>query len=135
MRAHISIDVKDIPGSTAFYRRVFGVEPQKQAADYAKFDLTAPALNFSMQSRPGRPASRVGHFGIEVDSPEELSRWQERLEAAGFLKRVETQTACCFARQDKLWTEDPDGNAWEVFYVHEQLPVHASASLDGQCCP
>ena len=135
MRAHISIDVRDVSSSVGFYRRVFDVEPQKQAADYAKFDLTEPALNFSMQSREGRAASRVSHFGIEVGSVGELSKWQRRLESAGLLKRIETQTACCFARQDKLWMEDPDGNAWEVFYVHEQLPVRGSASHEGKCCP
>jgi catechol 2,3-dioxygenase-like lactoylglutathione lyase family enzyme len=134
MRAHVSIDVKDVTRSVEFYKKVFGEGPQKQAEDYAKFDLQNPSLNFSMQSRRGLPASRVSHFGIEVGSSGELSQWQERLQAQGLVKRVETQTACCFARQDKLWLEDPDGNAWEVFYVHEQLPIQAGASNGGPCC-
>jgi catechol 2,3-dioxygenase-like lactoylglutathione lyase family enzyme len=135
MRAHVSLDVQNTDRSVDFYRKLFGQEPQKQAKDYAKFDLKNPPLNFAMQSRPGLPASRVSHFGIEVGSPGELSLWRERLQAEGLVKREETQTACCFARQDKLWAEDPDGNAWEVFYVYEQLPVQAFASNGGQCCP
>ena len=42
--------------SVAFYEKVFGVPPQKQTADYAKFDLIEPALNFSLLSRPGESA-------------------------------------------------------------------------------
>lgn len=135
MRTHISIDVADVADSVEFYKKIFGQEPQKQTGGYAKFDLKNPALNFSMQSHPGFPVSKVSHFGIEVDSLEELNQWQARLQAEGLVKRVETQTACCFARQDKIWFEDPDHNAWEVFYVYEQLPVHASAVKEGQCCP
>lgn len=135
MRAHISIDVRDVTESAAFYGKVFGKEPQKKTSDYAKFDLQKPSLNLSMQSHPGFPASRVSHFGIEVDSLEELSQWRERLQAEGLVKRVEAQTACCFARQDKLWLEDPDGNAWEVFYVHEQLPLDPSNRKSAPCCP
>ena len=88
-----------------------------------------------MQSHEGHPASRVNHLGIEVGSPAELNQWQQKLQSQGLVKRVETQTACCFARQDKLWFEDPDGNAWEVFYVYEQLPVHSSQVKDSACCP
>ncbi len=78
--------------------------------------------------------SRVNHLGIEVDSPNDLKEWQKRLESLGIIKKIETQTACCFARQDKLWFEDPNGNAWEVFYVYEQLPIHPSAIKDSPCC-
>jgi catechol 2,3-dioxygenase-like lactoylglutathione lyase family enzyme len=135
MRPHLSIDVQSVERSVEFYEKVFGLKPQKQSDRYAKFDLQKPALNFSMQSHEGHPASRVNHLGIEVDSPADLALWQERLQAQGLVKRVETQTSCCFARQDKLWFEDPDGNAWEVFHVYEQLPVHPSAMKDSQCCP
>jgi catechol 2,3-dioxygenase-like lactoylglutathione lyase family enzyme len=135
MRTHISIDVAEVRDSVEFYKKIFGQDPQKQTEGYAKFDLKNPALNFSMRSHKGFPASRVSHFGIEVDSLEELNRWQARLQTEGLVKRVETQTACCFARQDKIWFEDPDHNAWEVFYVYEQLPIRASAANKGQCCP
>jgi catechol 2,3-dioxygenase-like lactoylglutathione lyase family enzyme len=50
MRPHISFDVRDVAQSVAFYEKVFGVKPQKKVADYAKFDLKTPALNFSLVS-------------------------------------------------------------------------------------
>lgn len=130
MRPHISINVKNVAKSVEFYKKVFGVEPQKQTSDYAKFDLKAPALNFAMQS--GGTPSRVSHLGIEVETPEEVAAWEERLRAAGVLKAVEKDSDCCYARQDKAWFADPDGNAWEVFHVYEQLPI-AEDEEKGSC--
>lgn len=132
MRPHISIDVRDVRESVEFYRRVFGVPPQKQTAGYAKFDLREPPVNFSLLSAGDR-ISRVNHFGIEVDSPAELERWETRLREHGLIAAVERETDCCFAVQDKLWVRDPDGNRWEVFRVLEQLPV-PTAEEERSCC-
>ncbi len=134
MRPHISLDVRNVPESAAFYQKVFGVAPQKQTADYAKFDLDRPALNLSLVSTSGE-LSRVNHLGIEVESMEEIAAWKARLIDAGVLTRVEEDVACCFARQDKLWFTDPDGNPWEVFTVHEQLPVSGPLAQTGCCVP
>jgi catechol 2,3-dioxygenase-like lactoylglutathione lyase family enzyme len=134
MRPHISLDVRDVSKSVAFYEKVFGVKPQKQAADYAKFDLESPALNFSLVSSTGA-VSTVDHLGIEVEKVEEIAEWKARLQEQGILQKVEEDIACCFARQDKLWFTDPDGNAWEIFTVHEQLAVTGSLSQTGCCVP
>jgi catechol 2,3-dioxygenase-like lactoylglutathione lyase family enzyme len=75
----------------------------------------------------------VNHLGIEVESAAEIATWKRRLQEQGILEKVEEDVACCFARQDKLWFTDPDGNAWEVFTVHEQLPVAGSLKESG-CC-
>lgn len=134
MRPHLSLDVQNVPASVAFYQKVFGIPHQKQTHDYAKFDVTQPSLNLSLVFSTGRISS-VDHLGIEVDSIEEIAVWKERLQVAGILDRVEENTACCFARQDKLWFSDPDGNAWEVFVIHEQLPVSEALSNTGCCIP
>lgn len=134
MRPHLSLDVRYVPSSVEFYQKVFGVSPQKQTLDYAKFDLSTPALNLSLVSSTGRISS-VNHLGIEVHSLDEIARWRERLQGAGILGKVEEGTTCCFARQDKLWFTDPDGNAWEVFIVHEQLGVDGPLGQTGCCIP
>lgn len=134
MRPHISVNVRDVRQSVDFYRRVFGTPPQKQTAQYAKFDLVRPPLNFSLVSA-GRHISRVNHLGIEVDSPAELARWETHLREQGLLDDVERATDCCFAVQDKLWFTDPDGNQWEVFLVLEQLPVHGDEAQQSCCLP
>lgn len=134
MRPHLSLDVRDVAKSVAFYEKVFGVKPQKQATDYAKFNLKAPALNFSLVSSTGLVSS-VDHLGIEVGTAQEIAEWKARLQDEGILERVEDNIACCFARQDKLWFTDPDGNAWEIFTVHEQLPITGALSQTGCCVP
>jgi catechol 2,3-dioxygenase-like lactoylglutathione lyase family enzyme len=134
MKPHISLNVRAVPASVGFYQRLFGTAPQKQTADYAKFDLIAPALNFSLVSSAGGISS-VNHLGIEVETPDELAAWKARLEDQGLITRVEDNNICCFARQDKLWVADPDGNAWEVFLVREQLPVTGLLRNTGCCVP
>src|SRR4051812_37646711 len=101
MRVHLSIDVSDVAKSVSFYSKVFGVLPQKQSIDYAKFDLKSPPFNFSMQSAPDKAPSRVSHLGIEVDSTQDVDDWRAKLETLGFVTRPEENTECCFARQDK----------------------------------
>jgi catechol 2,3-dioxygenase-like lactoylglutathione lyase family enzyme len=134
MRPHLSLDVRNITESVEFYQKVFGITPQKQACDYAKFDLTDPAFNLSLVSSTGR-ISAVNHLGIEVDSVADIAAWIERLQRHRIIERVEENVACCFARQDKIWFADPDGNAWEVFTVHEQLSVTGPVSTTGCCAP
>ena len=134
MRAHLSLDVRNVPASVEFYQKVFGVAPQKQTTDYAKFDLTTPALNLAFVSSTGR-VSAVNHLGIEVESAGDIAGWKQRLQEQGILEKIEEGVACCFARQDKLWFTDPDGNAWEVFTVHEQLAVEGSIAQTGCCVP
>ncbi len=53
MRLHLSLDVRSVPESVEFYQKVFGITPQKQTSDYAKFDLSRPALNLSLVSSTG----------------------------------------------------------------------------------
>jgi len=132
MRPHISLDVRNVPASVEFYQKVFGVAPQKQTTDYAKFDLIAPALNFALVSSTGAVRA-VNHLGIEVESADDIASWKQRLQEQGILEKVEEDLACCFARQDKLWFTDPDGNPWEVFTVHEQLAVTGTLKNTG-CC-
>lgn len=129
MRPHVSINVSDVGKSVEFYKRVFGLEPQKQTMNYTKFDL--PILNFTMQSGEHRKISQVNHLGIEVSSTDEVKGWESRLIQSGVLTTAEEGTNCCYAKQDKVWFQDPDGNALEVFVVHHQLPVtNPEGSLD-----
>ena len=77
----------------------------------------------------------MDHLSNEVETVEEISQWKARLQHEDILERVEDNVACCFARQDKLWFADPEGNVWEVFTVHEQLAVKGRLSQTGCCVP
>ena len=127
MRYHLSLHVKDLDESIALYSIVFATPPQKRTSGYAKFDLWQPPINLSLLTAKDRPPTRVSHMGVEVDSAESLESFRERLEGKGITTTDEKNSTCCFARQDKVWFSDPDGNPWEIFVVYEQLPIPENA--------
>jgi catechol 2,3-dioxygenase-like lactoylglutathione lyase family enzyme len=136
LRPHISIDVQDITRSREFYQLLFGLEPEKIRPGYVKFSLTEPALNFTLNERgEAKGKGPLNHLGIEVASSRDVLEAQLRLENAGLMTREENNTNCCYALQDKIWINDPDGNQWEIFTVtmsddEGEIPVKAS----GTCC-
>ena len=131
LKPHLSLDASDLEASVAFYTKLFGVEPIKRRPGYAKFDLASPSLNLALVEHA--PSGRnVNHFGIQVDSSEAVQAAHAHLQQVGLLDLVETDTTCCYARQDKVWAADPDGNRWEVFVVLEDADRMKEA--DGSCC-
>ena len=132
LKAHLAINVSSVTESVDFYRRVFGVEPSKVRAGYAKFDVQNPPLNFTLNEN--RPAGRgaLSHLGIQVGSTEDVLAVRARWMEAGLKTEDEMRTDCCYAVQDKAWVRDPDGNSWEVFVVLEDnLPERADRAA---CC-
>jgi hypothetical protein len=57
-----------------------------------------------------------------------------RFKAAGLKTLTEENTECCYALQDKVWVEDPDGNSWEVFVVKGDAPEMGKAVAARGCC-
>lgn len=133
LKPHVSLNVSDVEASVAFYEKAFGVKATKRRPGYAKFDLAEPSLNLTMQEAP-RTGLNAAHFGVQVTSTDDVVAARSRFEAAGLATRVEENTSCCYAVQDKVWVEDPDGNAWEVFVVKTDADVMHDAPADGACC-
>ena len=128
---HVSLNVSNVDASVAFYERVFAVGATKRRPGYAKFDLQSPSLNLTMQEAP-RTGVNASHFGIQVASPEDVAQAWTRFKEAGLETYTEKNTQCCYALQDKVWVEDPDGNAWEVFVVKGDAAVISSKGP--ACC-
>lgn len=122
LKPHVSLNVSNIDASVAFYEKAFGVTATKRRPGYAKFDLQLPSLNLTMQEAP-RTGVNASHFGVQVAATEDVIEAKGRFEAAGLKTLTEENTACCYALQDKVWVEDPDGNSWEVFVVKADAPV------------
>jgi catechol 2,3-dioxygenase-like lactoylglutathione lyase family enzyme len=133
LKAHVSLNVSNIERSVAFYEKAFGVPATKRRPGYAKFDLESPSLNLSMSEGP-RTGVNASHFGIQVAGTEDVLEAKARFEALGLTTFSEEDTSCCYAIQDKVWVEDPDGNAWEVFVVKADAPV-MSVAPSGCCAP
>jgi catechol 2,3-dioxygenase-like lactoylglutathione lyase family enzyme len=133
LKPHLSLNVSNIDRSVAFYEKAFGVNATKRRPGYAKFDLEQPSLNLTMTEAP-RTGVNASHFGIQVASTDDVTEARARFEAVGLLTLTEEDTACCYAVQDKVWIEDPDGNSWEVFVVKGDAPV-MKADASSCCAP
>lgn len=124
---HLSLRVTDLSRSLSFYEAFFGVPPHKVRPGYANFDLAEPPLKFALNESPMEPGKGpLDHLGFQVQSAAEVERAKERLKAAGLATFDETDTTCCYAKQDKIWVHDPDGNEWEVYVITDDLPDFAA---------
>jgi catechol 2,3-dioxygenase-like lactoylglutathione lyase family enzyme len=133
LKAHVSIRVKSLARSIPFYRKMFGIEPSKVRAGYAKFDVAEPPLNFSLNELPFPEGGSLSHLGIQLASTQDVLALRERWIRAGLAPRDEMKAACCYALQDKTWVRDPDGNEWEAFAVlQDNLPEEPSG--EAACC-
>jgi catechol 2,3-dioxygenase-like lactoylglutathione lyase family enzyme len=128
LKPHVSLNVSNIERSVAFYEKAFGVTATKRRPGYAKFDLQSPSLNLTMQEAP-RTGVNASHFGVQVATTDDVIEAKGRFEALGLETFVEENTTCCYAVQDKVWIEDPDGNSWEVFVVKADVSVTAEAPV------
>ncbi len=54
---------------------------------------------------------------MEVASTDEVARTTGRLRDEGLETATEDNVSCCYAVQDKVWVDDPDGAPWEVYTV------------------
>ena len=135
LKPHVSLNVTDIEKSVAFYEKAFGTKATKRRPGYAKFDLQSPSLNLTMQEAP-RTGINAAHFGVQVASTEDVAVAFTRFKEAGLKTFIEDNTACCYAMQDKVWIEDPDGNAWEVFVVKGDADTMGEAPkmAKADCC-
>jgi catechol 2,3-dioxygenase-like lactoylglutathione lyase family enzyme len=121
-RFHVHVSVSDLAQSTRFYSTLFGVEPSKVEADYAKWMLEDPRVNFAISTR--RQPVGVNHLGFQVDSVDELQRMHAQHAAAEVQLVEEKQQSCCYARSDRYWVTDPTGIAWETFHTLGSIPVY-----------
>ena len=134
LKPHVSLNVSNVDASVAFYERAFGVPATKRRPGYAKFDLEAPSLNLTMQEAP-RTGLNASHFGVQVATSEDVAAAWARFKAAGLETFTEENTSCCYALQDKVWVEDPDGNMWEVFVVKGEAAVmHDDPAKSAAAC-
>jgi catechol 2,3-dioxygenase-like lactoylglutathione lyase family enzyme len=134
-RVQLALNVPDIDQAVDFYSKLFATEPNKRKAGYANFAIADPPLKLVLFENAGAPA-RLNHLGVEVVSTDELTAHQTRLTDAG-LAPVDESGTCCFATQDKVWVDGPDG-AWEIYTVLEDSDTFGTSSAhaadDALCC-
>ncbi len=120
-RFQLSLNVDDVDASVEFYTKLFGVEPAKHRAGYANFVVEDPPMKLIVIENEGTPGS-INHVGIEHETGDQVATETERVAAAGLPVEVDDPHTCCFATQEKAWTQDADGVSWEIYTVTEHTP-------------
>src|SRR5580698_5089821 len=112
-RLHVHIAVNGIQQSIGFYSALFAAKPAVVKTDYAKWMLDDPRVNLAISTRGREPG--LDHLGIQVENTGELNEVYARLREAGGNIIDQGETACCYAKSEKSWIDDPAGIAWETF--------------------
>lgn len=156
-RLHVHVAVADLSQSIGFYSALFAAQPAVVKPDYAKWMLDDPRVNFAISTRGREPG--LDHLGIQVENSGELNEVYARLREAGGTIIEQGQTACCYAKSEKSWIDDPAGISWETFLTtgestnygdgtgervarvaHEKasaccVPDSVPAAATSACCP
>lgn len=141
-RLHVHVSVADLQHSIGFYSALFAARPSVVKPDYAKWMLEDPRVNFAISTRGRAPG--LDHLGIQVENTDELREVYARLRQAGGSVIEQGETACCYARSEKSWIDDPAGIAWETFYTSGESTTYGDGTGEntariarqeqGACC-
>jgi hypothetical protein len=114
-RVQLALDVSDLDAAVDFSSKLFATEPAKRRPGYANFAVAEPPLKLVLlQSETG---GTLNHLGVEVESTDEVTAATGRLQDTGLETATEEGVSCCYAVQDKVWVDDPDGAPWEIYTV------------------
>ena len=145
MKTHLNLATRDLDASVAFYQTLLGAQPAKHFVDYALFVTDDPGLELALDADPTAKVIEGAHYGIAVETPEQVDDAIARLRGAGTRVDVETEETCCYATQSKVWATDPDGRRWETYFVsaeshecdgegHNCCGTEADAAASPACC-
>jgi catechol 2,3-dioxygenase-like lactoylglutathione lyase family enzyme len=134
-RVQLALNVTDIDAATRFYTDMFGVEPAKQRAGYANFEIADPPLKLVLFEHP-TAVSPLNHLGVEVPASSDVVAAAERFRAVGLSHNMTESDRCCHAVQDKVWVDAPDVplGAWEFYTVLADDTGDDAADVQSACC-
>lgn len=131
MKTHLNLATTNLETSVSFYSTLLDAQPSKVLTDYALFVTDRPGLELALDLRGNVEPSNDAHYGVYVETADEVERAIIRLTAAGLVSSIERRETCCYANQTKVWATDPDGRRWEIYTVHEELGEREDAAT---CC-
>jgi catechol 2,3-dioxygenase-like lactoylglutathione lyase family enzyme len=142
VKTHLNFATTDLASSVRFYSTLLDAAPAKALADYALFITEEPGLELALALTDSVSATRDAHYGILVDTIDDVERAIARLQRFGFASSIEREETCCYANQTKVWAVDPAGRRWEIYTVHDDtekrdaLTTCCTASDDSNrsCC-
>ena len=138
-RVQLALNVTDLDDAIGFYSKLFGTTPAKVRPGYANFAVAEPPLKLILIAGNGEGGT-LNHLGVEVESTDEVGATQRRLADEGLPTATEDEVSCCYAVQDKVWVDAPDGEPWEIYTVLSDVEMPAGElrtadpQNDATCC-
>ncbi len=138
-RVQLALNVSDLESAIDFYSKLFATTPAKVRPGYANFAIAEPPLKLVLIEGQGDPGS-LNHLGVEVESSDVVASAATRLAGAGLATATEDEVSCCYAVQDKVWVDAPDGEPWEIYTVLGDVEMPAgqlrttTPDSDAMCC-
>jgi catechol 2,3-dioxygenase-like lactoylglutathione lyase family enzyme len=137
-RVQLALNVSDLDAAVAFYQKLFATEPAKRRPGYANFAIADPPLKLVLIEGGAHAPGTLNHLGVEVESTAEVASAQTRLATAELAVDVQDEVTCCYAVQDKVWVDGPDGEPWEIYTVLSDAESmgceSAPAGTASHCC-
>lgn len=131
MKTHLNLGTTDLTKSIAFYSILLDARPIKSLSDYALFVTNEPGLELALDLRDTVQPATDAHYGIYVESRDDVERAITRLSDAGLASSIERNETCCYADQTKVWAMDPEGRRWEVYTVNAETDERISPTSGG----
>ena len=107
-RLQLALNVSDLDEAIDFYSKYFKTQPAKVRAGLRQLrDRRAAA-----QARADGGRRTRGPSTTSASRSSRPTRWPRRpatSRSQGLATEVEDQTTCCYAVQDKVWVDGPDG--------------------------
>lgn len=137
-RIQLALNVSDLGAAVDFYSRLLATPPAKLRPGYANFAVADPPLKLVLIEGHGTPGT-LNHLGIEVPEATDVAWAGARLAGEGLATATEDDVSCCYARQDKVWVDAPDGEPWEVYTVLGDVDIppgdlRGEAARPGSLC-
>ena len=138
-RVQLALNVTDLDDAIGFYSKLFGTTPAKVRPGYANFAVAEPPLKLILIAGNGEGGT-LNHLGVEVESTDEVGATQRSLADEGLPTTTEDEVSCCYAVQDKVWVDAPDGEPWEIYTVLSDVEMPAGElrtadpQNDATCC-
>lgn len=129
-RFQLSVNVEDVEAAVDFYTKLLGVTPAKHRPGYANFVVADPPMKLIVVEDEGEPGT-INHLGIEHDTASQVAVETRRIAAAGLDVELDDPHTCCYATQEKGWTQDADGLPWEIYTVVEDTPNFGASPRGG----
>jgi catechol 2,3-dioxygenase-like lactoylglutathione lyase family enzyme len=136
-RVQLALNVVDIDAAVDFYSKLFAAQPAKRRPGYANFALDEPPLKLVLiedKERGEGVTGALNHLGVEVETPAEVVAANARLAGQSLDTLVQENTTCCYAVQDKVWVNDPNGAPWEVYTVLADAAESETLGCGADCC-